>query len=380
MTNPPQVRYQVFISSTYLDLQEERQAVTSTLLESDAFPTGMELFPATDDDAWTLIKRVIDESDYYLLILAGKYGSVHELEGVGFTEREYDYATSVGKPVMAFLHADPDSLPAAKTEKQEAMQLRLAAFRNKVKAARHVKFWTSPDHLAGQVALTFNKFVKLYPAVGWVRADQAASTDTLRDLAKAHAQLRELEAQLARGAAEPPAGVEELSSGAEQLTIPVWVSGAPKLTDGARGKAQSKWVSIATTWDDILAAISARLLVEAEEAEIRSILVEWMKYNFLDDLTNPLADAAKAGGEGVKRSAVPFSFNVDLKPVEVGTILLQLKALGLITRSERRRSVSDTGIYWSLTPLGEQQAVKVRAIKKGEKRKGHGVSAVPTPN
>src|ERR1700683_1236401 len=105
-------RYQIFVSSTYLDLIEERQAVTAALLQLNAFPSGMELFPAADDDAWTLIKRVIDEADYYLLIVAGKYGSVDPADGLSYTQKEYEYAVSKGKPVMAFLHADPGSIPS----------------------------------------------------------------------------------------------------------------------------------------------------------------------------------------------------------------------------------------------------------------------------
>jgi hypothetical protein len=101
-----QKRYEVFLSSTYGDLREARQRVTMTLLECDAFPTGMEIFPATDDDAWTLICRVIDECDYYLLVIAGKYGSVNPRTGLSYTEMEYDYAVAARKPVMAFLHGD----------------------------------------------------------------------------------------------------------------------------------------------------------------------------------------------------------------------------------------------------------------------------------
>jgi len=60
-------RYQIFISSTFLDLQDERQAVLKAILEIDHMPAGMELFPATDDTAWLLIRDVIDSSDYYIL-------------------------------------------------------------------------------------------------------------------------------------------------------------------------------------------------------------------------------------------------------------------------------------------------------------------------
>lgn len=50
-------RYQVFVSSTYEDLHEERREVMQALLALDCIPTGMELFPAADDDSWTHIKH-----------------------------------------------------------------------------------------------------------------------------------------------------------------------------------------------------------------------------------------------------------------------------------------------------------------------------------
>ncbi|WP_235734421.1 DUF4062 domain-containing protein [Nocardioides alcanivorans] len=50
-------REQVIISSTYIDLVDERQEVIQTLLEADCIPAGMELFPASDDDRWALIAR-----------------------------------------------------------------------------------------------------------------------------------------------------------------------------------------------------------------------------------------------------------------------------------------------------------------------------------
>src|SRR5512142_1703025 len=115
-----EIKHQVFVSSTYRDLVDERKSVIHALLELDCIPAGMELFPAADEDAWTLIKEVIDGCDYYVLILAGKYGSTNP-DGIGYTEMEFDYAVSIGKPVIAFLHENPESLSAANSEKTEAM-------------------------------------------------------------------------------------------------------------------------------------------------------------------------------------------------------------------------------------------------------------------
>src|SRR5947199_4833387 len=106
-------RYQVFISSTFADLQEERQEVMQALLELDCIPSGMELFPAANDDQWTLIKRVIDDSDYYVVVVGGRYGSTGPA-GISYSQMEYEYAIEQNKPVIAFLHKDPTSLSAKK--------------------------------------------------------------------------------------------------------------------------------------------------------------------------------------------------------------------------------------------------------------------------
>jgi hypothetical protein len=40
--------YQVFVSSTYSDLKDERRHVSETLAKAGYIPAGMELFPAAD--------------------------------------------------------------------------------------------------------------------------------------------------------------------------------------------------------------------------------------------------------------------------------------------------------------------------------------------
>lgn len=62
------IKYQVFISSTYSDLLEERRKILDILLMADCIPAGMENFVATDDEQFSVIKKVIDLCDYYILI------------------------------------------------------------------------------------------------------------------------------------------------------------------------------------------------------------------------------------------------------------------------------------------------------------------------
>lgn len=66
----------MFLSSTFADLEDERKEVMSALQRAGYFVAGMELFPSDDDESWEVIKRVIDQSDYYVLVVGGKYGSI----------------------------------------------------------------------------------------------------------------------------------------------------------------------------------------------------------------------------------------------------------------------------------------------------------------
>src|ERR1700722_3998874 len=123
-------RYQVFVSSTYADLKDERERVYQTLMEMDCIPAGMELFPAFDEQQWKFIQRVIDDCDYYLLIIGGRYGSL-DADGGGYTEKEFDYAVSRGLKVVALIHNEPENIPLGKSEIDPNLRARLDEFKKK---------------------------------------------------------------------------------------------------------------------------------------------------------------------------------------------------------------------------------------------------------
>lgn len=99
-------KYQVFISSTFEDLKEERGKVIETLLNKNCIPVGMEYFPAANDEQMTIIKHLIDECDYYILILGGRYGSIDPITNKSYTQLEYEYAVERGVPISAFYIAN----------------------------------------------------------------------------------------------------------------------------------------------------------------------------------------------------------------------------------------------------------------------------------
>jgi hypothetical protein len=171
--------YQVFISSTFKDLENERQEIMKALMEMDCIPAGMELFPATDEEQFEFIKTVIDSCDYYLIILGGRYGSLAP-DGISYTEKEYQYAKSIGLKIIALIHKKPDEIPKGKSETGSKMQKKLEAFRVELSNGRLVKYWDSSEQLPGLAALSLISAIKRYPSIGWVRGDQTVNDDYIK--------------------------------------------------------------------------------------------------------------------------------------------------------------------------------------------------------
>lgn len=113
-------KYQIFISSTYTDLIEERAKVRDAILSMLHFPVGMEIFGAADEDQWDIIKDTIDSSDYYVLIIAHKYGSVikdGEDSVISYTQKEFNYAKERNIPILAFIISDNTQVLPSNIEK-----------------------------------------------------------------------------------------------------------------------------------------------------------------------------------------------------------------------------------------------------------------------
>lgn len=167
-------KYQVFVSSTYEDLIDERKEVTQALLESNCIPTGMELFPASSKKQWEIIKRVIDDCDYYLLILAGRYGSLGTDDNgikIGYTEMEFNYAYETGKPIIAFINNDIKNIPLSKSETTQSGRKRLKKFQTKASNGRMVHYWSNKDNLKSAVLISVPSMIKDTPTKGWIKAE-----------------------------------------------------------------------------------------------------------------------------------------------------------------------------------------------------------------
>lgn len=335
-------RYQVFVSSTFVDLQEERQEVMQALLELDCIPAGMELFPAGNDDQWSLIKKVIDDCDYYLVIVGGRYGSQGP-GGLSYTEMEYRYATEQRKPVMAFLHKSPGDLSAKRSEETNDGRDKLQAFRELVQQ-RVCKYWESPGDLGGQVSRSLIKMIKSYPAVGWVKADRLPSVEASHELVRLHRRIEELEQELEQAAVRAPVGVEELSQGKDRIRIRYQVEITCHGDYTGPESAQQECAADAS-WDTIIRVLGPVMIAEVSESTMVGVL-------------NSLLRERYTPGEDVIRVD-----RVEIWPRDFQMIKVQLRALGVITRVPGKHDSSGQP-YWTLTPYGDSLMTRVSAIRR----------------
>lgn len=313
------------------------------LLELDCFPAGMELFPAANDDQWTLIKKVIDDCDYYTLVVGGRYGSIGP-EGLSYTEMEYRYALQTGKPIIAFLHKEPGSIPAAKTEPTEEGRTKLAAFRD-LASKKHCKYWTNPAELGSQVSRGLIQLIKSSPAVGWVRADRVPNESAALQMVHLHQKIEQLEAELAAAKAVTPYDTGDFAQGEDPFNLHITAK-AFDVWDTEVGEIE---VAVPVSWNQIFGAVAPGMIDEAHERTVQQAL-------------NRLAEAEAASNLRELFRGASKVRTYDVRVVDLETVIVQLRALKLIERSTKQRSVKDTGTYWTLTPAGDAAMTKFRAI------------------
>ncbi|MDD3415825.1 MAG: DUF4062 domain-containing protein [Lachnospiraceae bacterium] len=187
-------KLQVFVSSTFTDLVEERQAAVEAILDAGHIPAGMELFKGGKSKLKT-IYNWIDNSDVYLLLLGGRYGSVDEESGLSFTQCEYEYALSKGMPVFEIVLADSFlCTKAALSSRNEIFEKvyrkKYEKFKSSILLSKSLRFAKNTDNIIAHIHAMLNDifFDEDYKLVGWIRANN--SNDDLSLCSEK--QLREL--------------------------------------------------------------------------------------------------------------------------------------------------------------------------------------------
>jgi Domain of unknown function (DUF4062) len=341
-------RYQVFLSSTYVDLQEARSEAIQALLELDCMPAGMELFPAANEQQWNWIKKIIDESDYYVVIVGGRYGTMHPENKISYTEMEYRYAIDSGKPIIAFLHEDPGKLASAHCEATTEGRDRLASFRQLCEG-KLCKYWSAPADLAAKLSRSLTQLMKHEPRGGWVKSTAAGGDLELEVL-----RLRDENASL-RAAVQSLSSVQVdeagIASGTDVFELEFHCELQSAKTNKAGGrywiKGRDIWEKINVTWDQIYFASIPALTGTKREVDIYTLLNNLILSN-------------------VSRQSLELEDDERVLQIRILShcgqqIKMQFTALGFIASE-----VDGYQVLWSPTLKGMNQIVKLGALKKGQ--------------
>ena len=217
-------KLQVFISSTYLDLMDERQAAVSAILKAGHIPAGMELFTAGDRSQLDTINSWIDESDVYMLILGGRYGAVEPTSNISYTELEFDYAASLNKPMFAVVIKDEAleskirSHGSDFSEKENPKELKL--FRTKV-LSKISSFFEDAKDIKLCVHETLADYSSNRELSGWVSGSEIVDSKPLMEeinkLSTENSELKEKVVQLEKRLITIPAPTKDDSAKFEDI-------------------------------------------------------------------------------------------------------------------------------------------------------------------
>lgn len=231
-----------------------------------------------------------------------------------------------GIRVVALLHQKPDELPAKNSESDPDLRKRLQEFRDKVSKNRLIAFWKSADELPGHVALGMLNAMKSYPAVGWIRANQASSAEILNEINELRKRNSELEQQIQ---SHTP-----LVSNIAKLHETFLVVGVY-----AERNVRKEW-SLEITWVEIFGFLSVHLLEYPHDDNVKELLT-----NFFFSKVNK------------------FGISTGLNDDCYQTIKVQLLALELVDIEYQQTIAAGMKLFWSLTDLGKQVMLSVRSVK-----------------
>jgi hypothetical protein len=179
-------KLQVFISSTFTDLKEERQAAVEAILTTGHIPAGMELFTGENEEQMNIINRWIEESDIYMLLLGGRYGSVDSVSGKSYTHLEFEYAQHIGKPIFVVVASEAYNKEKLKNANEPGDVVELnnpteyKKFRDDI-VSRYAKFWSNQDQLKLAIINTIHSLEQNEDLVGWIPGSEATDTGPIAE-------------------------------------------------------------------------------------------------------------------------------------------------------------------------------------------------------
>lgn len=347
-------RYQVFLSSTYLDLKDERLEVMRALLELDCIPSGMEYFPATNDDQWSFIQELIDQCDYYIVVIGARYGST-STDGLSFTEKEYRYALEKGIPVIGFIHAQPELIPQGRAESAPEARKKLDDFKKLVRS-KLCKEWATPAELGAVVSRSLTQLIRRNPRPGWVRSDKLASSEASEEILRLHRLLEKKEEEIGRLNLVNNVTTEGLAQGSDQVELAFQVSlSNPTLPYAERSTRFPS--SCIFTWDDVFKSFAPHLLTPVKISSIKSGINSLIREKEIEK-TQEIFPEENVGAFTITNSSLQM-------------VIVQFTALKFLEMSNSEDREGKPFKLVELSPQGRSYLLNVSAVRRGQLAKAN---------
>lgn len=281
-------RYQIFISTSGRDMQPERMVLSQTLVGMGFFAWGLEhRTPLTT----TLARRQIDECDYVILLLGSQYGE-QAISGVSYLSLEYEYALSQAKPIIVFMHEQPENREIDLQETHPQLKDKFLAFRKKLlHEAKHIFYFKTPRELELAVRLNIPLMVEQHMGQGWVPAHQAQQLEDEIRL------LRSKILHLEQRVTEPSTQLKEVAPQdifAFEYQIQAFQDGNFKELKRQRQM----------TWSQLLSVLAKRFETAVPEENFGICLNEYLNQAGLEDARQELPRAHAVAGAQINHKAL----------------------------------------------------------------------------
>lgn len=155
-------KYQVFISSTYMDMQKIRKFTFMSILKLGHIPVGLEMINSQEMTIEKCAEKYIDTCEFVVLIIGKHYGSIAQT-GKSYVEEEYIYSLSKGKPILCFLNINYNKVDDEKYQR----------FVKRILENQLVVFWDDIDDFKNKFVQNISKFmINCSPSTYWIKSSK----------------------------------------------------------------------------------------------------------------------------------------------------------------------------------------------------------------
>lgn len=370
---------QVFISSTYKDLINERQAAVEAILNAGHIPAGMELFKAGDQTQKEIIREWIEESDVYLLILGARYGSVDPESNISYTEWEYNLARKLGIPSFSLILTEDYINQKVRNEELKAENIEMnnrefKKFKSTVES-HMVEFIDHKQAIKGAILGSLNNIIRRTSDLkGWIRYDDKLDEEKFYELVKENQDLKN---KLQHSKVAFQDQTKDLIQGDDSIEITInfkIYNKRNKINKNGKEYARFEYskddsLTVKISFNEITSVLLPKLIQYGNQGLIQEDVIELL-FNFIISKAGIKFFVTRNYVENKEYFNENKSYRANFKIPELNKIITQLKLLNLVTFKQmmvEKTYFNPVNVYVCITEAGIEEFQRLFAYRRGKK-------------